>query len=230
MSVTAEHDRLERIEVELGDLVRRFAADVALAAPADQVDASFGSFADRMQQTVDRLMSLNGELHEDDFDPRALAEFRGILIETIQAATQADPDRPLDAVDSLLVHAEQLRHIVRDALDGHVEGVTVSEVLTEIRQWLPDARLRDLAVLLDRSERQIQRWSSSQSVAPRRLRLVVRLVALLRHGWTAQGIVAWFSRPRSDLGGRAPIEVLDDPGREADLLAAARRGRAQHGG
>jgi hypothetical protein len=228
MSATVEHeqDRLERIEVELADLKNAVATELARAATADEVDPSF---AERLRSTLDRMVNLDRELQPEDFDPRALADFRGVLIDAVRVVRESEQTRPLDTVDALLVHAEQLRHIVRDAIDGHVEGTTAAEVLAEIKDSIPDARLRDLAALLDRSERQIQRWSQSRSPAPRRMRIVARLVALLRHGWTAPGIVAWFHRPRPELGGSAPAELLDDPSWEAELLAAARRGRAQHG-
>jgi hypothetical protein len=226
MSVIAEQTRLENLETELEDLIQRFATLVASAAAVDEVD---DSFSDRFRQTGSRLLELSGELHEEDFDPRALAEFRGILIEAVREIAEADPQRPLDAIDALLIRAEQLRHIVRDALDAHVGGETAGAVLAQLRGWLPDARLRDLGELLDRSERQIQRWSGSTTPPPRRLVLVTRLVALLRHGWTAPGVVAWFRRARPDLGGKSPLEILDDPAQEAGLISAARRGRAQHG-
>lgn len=219
-------ERLRRLGMELGELIDKLAREVAAAAPAGVVHESYVA---RFKETANRLLRLNGELREQDLDPQALAEFRGILIEAVRELNEADPERPLDTFDTLLVRAEQLRHIVRDALDGRVSGATTAEVLSELRAWLPDARLRDLGELLDRSERQIQRWSGSAGDPPRRLRLVARLVALLRHGWTAEGVVAWFRRARPDLGGKPPLELLDDPDREADLILAARRGRAQHG-
>ena len=40
---------------------------------------------------------------------------------------------------------------------------------------------------------------------------VARLVAILRHAWTDEGVVAWFYRPRKDLDARKPIELIDEP-------------------
>jgi hypothetical protein len=57
---------------------------------------------------------------------------------------------------------------------------------------------------------------------------VAALVAVLRHDWTEDGIVAWFNRPRRDLDGRAPIALLDDPNSEQALLSAARSSRSQY--
>jgi hypothetical protein len=225
---TVAENRLESIEGEITDLIEPFVREVSKVASKDEVDSSF---VDRFRDTSRRLIELNDELHEDDFDPRALAEFRGLIINAIKDVEEADPNRPLDTMDSLLVHAEQLRHIVRDAMDGHVGGVgqSASEVMKNLRQTLPSIRQVELAALLGRSQRQIGRWAALQGPPPSRLELVARIAALLRHSWTEDGVVAWFFRPRPDLRGRKPIDLLDDSGREAELITAARRGRAQHG-
>ena len=52
---------------------------------------------------------------------------------------------------------------------------------------------------------------------------------LLAETFTPEGALAWFDRPRRDLGGAAPIDLLDDPAAHDALLDAARRGRAGHG-
>lgn len=228
MATLAEKGRLETIEVEISDLVEPFIREVSKAATQEEVDPSF---LDRFRDTARRLFELNEELHEEDFDPRVLAEFRGIIISAIKDVSEADENRPLDTVDSLLIHAEQLRHLIRDALDGHVGGVgqRSKEVMESLREILPSIRQVELAALLGRSQRQIQRWSTQEGPPPRRLELVARLSALLRHSWTEDGVVAWFFRPRQDLGGKKPVDLLDDPAWEDRILKAARRGRAQHG-
>lgn len=227
MTKVAEN-RLENIEVELAELVEPFFREVSKAASTDEVDPSF---VDRFRETARRLIELNDELNEDDFDPRALAEFRGIIINAIKDVAEADPDRPLNTIDSILIRAEQLRHIVRDAMDGHVGGVgqSTDQVMESLRQALPSVRQVELAALLGRSQRQVQRWANQEGPPPRRLELVARIAALLRHSWTEDGVVAWFFRPRPDLRGKKPVDLLDDPNREVELVTAARRGRAQHG-
>lgn len=220
--------RLGHIEGEIGELVDPFIREVVAATSKDAVDPSF---VDRFRDTAKRLIDLNDELHEDDFDPRALAEFRGIIINTIRDVGEADPDRPLDTIDSILVHAEQLRHLVRDAMDGRVGGLGQSsaEVMQSLRRILPSIGQVELAALLGRSQRQVQRWAHQTGAPPRRLELVARIAMLLRHSWTEEGVVAWFMRPRPDLGGKKPIDLLGEPSRELELITAARRGRAQHG-
>jgi hypothetical protein len=221
-------NRLGHIKGELDELVEQFAKELASAAAQEEVDPSF---MDRFHATSTRLIELNDELHEDDFDPRALAEFRGIIINAIKDVQEANPDRPLDTIDSILIHAEQLRHLVRDAMDGHVGGAGQSsaEVMKSLRQTLPSIRQVELAALLGRSQRQVGRWADQSGPPPSRLELVARITALLRHSWTEEGVVAWFFRPRPDFGNKKPIDVLDDPNQELELIAAARRGRAQHG-
>lgn len=226
MAAVAE-DRLENIEVELTDLIGKFVAEVSRATGEGEVDEAY---IDRFRETSRRLVDLNDELHEDDFDPSALAEFRGIILNAVRDVDGADPSRPLDTIDSLLVYAEQLRHLVRDAMDGHVGGAgqNTKVVMESLKDVLPSTRQVELAALLGRSQRQVQRWSTQEGPPPRRLELVTRIAALLRHSWTEAGVVAWFFRPRSDLRNRKPIDLLDDPSHESDLLIAARRGRAQH--
>lgn len=228
MTSLAEKDRLETIEVEISDLVEPFIREVSKAATQEEVDPSF---LDRFRDTSRRLFELNEELHEEDFDPRVLAEFRGIIISAIKDVSEANEKRPLDTIDSLLIHAEQLRHLIRDALDGHVGGVGQSskEVMESLREILPSIRQVELAALLGRSQRQVQRWSTQEGPPPRRLELVARIAGLLRHSWTEDGVVAWFFRPRPDLGGGKPVDLLDDSAWEDRIMQAARRGRAQHG-
>jgi hypothetical protein len=221
-------NRLGHIKGEIDELVEPFASELASAAAREEVDPSF---MDRFRATSMRLIELNEELHEDDFDPRALAEFRGIIINVIKDVQEADPDRPLDTIDSILIRAEQLRHLVRDAMDSHVGGAGQSsaEVMKSLRETLPSIRQVELAALLGRSQRQVGRWADQGGPPARRLELVARIAALLRHSWTEEGVVAWFFRPRPDFGNKKPIDILDDPDLELALIAAARRGRAQHG-
>jgi transcriptional regulator with XRE-family HTH domain len=121
--------------------------------------------------------------------------------------------------------------LVRDAMDGHVGGLGQSsaDVMQSLRRVLPSISQVELAALLGRSQRQVLRWARQAGAPPRRLELVTRIAMLLRHSWTEEGVVAWFMRPRPDLGGKKPIDLLDEPSRELELIAVARRGRAQHG-
>jgi hypothetical protein len=188
-------------------------------------------YVERFVETAQRLSS---QVHKEvppDLDPAALAEIRGHLIDGLEALNELDEARPLDAVDLFVVHAEAVRHIVRDALDGQPEGdeSDARQLLEGISMQLPGISRKELGQLIGVGERQVQRLAKDGATPSRRLQLVARLIALLFRSWTPAGVIAWFYRQRNDLEGRAPIDVLDDPDFERDLMLAARRGRAQHG-
>jgi hypothetical protein len=87
----------------------------------------------------------------------------------------------------------------------------------------------DLAVVLDVSTRELQRWLAPDARGPSgddesRVRVVAQLVNQLRHSFTGTAVMKWFERPHPVLG-VAPIRWLDDPLRYPELLAEARRSR-----
>jgi uncharacterized protein (DUF2384 family) len=221
-----EAERLQALDTELErwkELILRV-GDIR----DSEVDHEYGK---RFAETEKRLLALNEKLHPEDFDPEVLAELRGIMLQWISAAHDLDGRRPLDTVDKYLIHAEAMRHLVRDALDAHVEGAgrDAQAVVTQLREWLPTTTQVEIARLAGISDRQFHRWKTNGGKPPRRLTLVARLVALLHRAWTEEGVIAWFHRARRDLDGHAPIDVLDDPAYERRLLAAVRQGRAEHG-
>jgi hypothetical protein len=139
---------------------------------------------------------------------------------------------PLDAADQYLIDLEAIRHVLRDLLqEQHPQALReeAGQTIALLEQWLPNASVSELADLLGLSVRQVQRRRHERGPATSREQLMARLTAILRHAWTDAGVVAWFHRPRHDLNGRAPIELLDEPDRERDLLVAARSGRVQGG-
>lgn len=229
-----DRDQLERLE----NSIERWQAQLReeLAALSDSTTAAEHpvdpAYVERFVQTAQRLSS---QLHEEvppDLDPAALAEIRGHIIDGLEALIELDEDRPLDSVDSFMVHAEAVRHIVRDALDEQSDGdeSSASELFDGVSKQLQGVTRKQLGELIGVGERQLQRLAKDGDRAPsRRLQLVARLVALLWRAWTPAGVVAWFYRQRGDLDGKAPIDVLDDPDYERELMLAARRGRAQHG-
>jgi hypothetical protein len=229
---TPERRQLER----LGDLIESWQAQLRDELAQDVDESEGGSpfdlaYTERFVRTAQRLSSqLNKEL-PPDLDPEALAEIRGHLINGLEALNEIDESRPLDSIDSFAVHAEAVRHIVRDALDGQAKGdeADAGELLEGLAMQLPGVTRKELSDLLGIGERQMQRLAKGDAKPSDRLRLVSRLVALLWRAWTPAGVVAWFYRQRTDLDGKAPIDVLDDPEYERSLMVAARQGRAQHG-
>ena len=192
-------------------------------------DRQVEDFADTMRRVVTRLSKDLGPL---DVDPESLAEIRGVIIGGIERLdTTGDADSRIDVLEDLLIRGEKIRHVLRDALDADVgadprDARAMGDSLVE---WLPRVPQREIAQLVGISLRQFQRWLKDGGESPRRLELVARLVALLKRAWTPEGVVAWFHRPRRDLDGRAPVNVLDDPAAEQALMRAVRQGRAQHG-
>ena len=183
---------------------------------------------DLTTNTLERIAELDDDLHVADFDPEWVAEFRGLLLDIVRATQTKEP---LDAYDKLLLNTEAIRHLLRDAVDGHVRGCedNVGGMVQQLTQWLPRVSQAELAQLMGISIRQFQRWTTSDAAPSRRAQLVARLIAILRRSWTPEGVVAWFYRPRPSMNSQAPIDVLGDPAYEQELLLAVRHGRAQHG-
>jgi uncharacterized protein (DUF2384 family) len=222
-----EAERLQALDTELESWKEHILRGVEQIR-ASKMDQSYGA---RFAETQQRLLALNETLHPEDFDPEALAELRDIMLKWISAANDFDEARALDTVDTYLIHAEAMRHLVRDALDAHVEGADrdAQAVVRQLLAWLPNTTQAEIARLVGISDRQFHRWKASGGNPPRRLTLVARLIALLRRAWTEEGVVAWFHRPRRELDGKTPFDVLDDPAYERLLQTAVRQGRAEHG-
>jgi hypothetical protein len=186
----------------------------------------------RWQHTASRLSDAINRSAPPSLDPEQLAEIRGELLEMLQRVTDNDPERPLDSIETALLGLEAIRHIVRDALDQQAPGESDARgLLIGLQEALPHIGRKDLADLLSTSDRSIQRiLANPAQVEPsRRLHIVARLVALLRRGWTPEGVVAWFHRPRVELGERSVLAAIDDADLEQDIFELARHGRAQHG-
>lgn len=184
---------------------------------------------DRLLQTVRRLAQRTNENLPPQLDERAVAEIRQRLISLLTLEIEETPD--LDVADRFLMEMEAVRHIIRDVLDEQppVELRDATNVVVLLEQWLPGVRVVQLAELLGLSARQLQRRRLEGGESTPRAALVARLIAILRHGWTDQGVVAWFHRPQARLAGKKPIDLLDDPSYERELLVAARAGRVQGG-
>lgn len=219
-------ERLSRKDREVEDLKRAFVDAAVHLAAAPEVD---GSHDDRWRAIDRRVRVLGRDLQATDYDKDQLAEFYSTVLE-IRDLMDTDP-HTLDTIDALLLAIERVRHVVRDALDEHVAGVfdDVGLVIGELLTRLPGVKRDALAQLLGVDRRTIPRWAKQSGAPPRRVAAVARLVSILCHNWTPEGIVAWFHRPRRDLEGRTPLAVLgDDPFDEDALISAARAGRSHY--
>jgi hypothetical protein len=222
-------ERLEKLDREVSTLQRMFVEAVEEVRRAPETDDSFDA---RWMETAKRLKNLRGAIRPEDYDKNQFATLATAMLDIRDQLDRLDheEDGKLDACDSLMILLEQVRHVVRDALDEHVTGVAddVGLVMHDLDEWLPTTPDRTIADLLAVDRRTLSRWRGQAGEPRRSLRVFARLVAVLRHNWDEQGIVAWFDRPRRDLGGRRPATVLLDPNYEDELISAARAGRSQY--
>jgi hypothetical protein len=201
------------------------ALDVAAQSDALDVDA-LNRLNDTFKQVAARV---NANL-PPEIDAATSDELRKRIVDLL--TRDYESASPLDSADAFLVEMEAIRHIIRDLLEEQppVSLQDASRAIALLEQWLPGVTQTQLAELIDYSPRTMQRLVRAEqksTTATHRLQVVARIVAIVRHAWTPQGVVMWFSRRRADLGGRAPVELLDDPVHEHELIRAARAGRVQ---
>lgn len=223
---TSTVERLEALDHEVEGLMDRFV--VAISQLQKVTDADDTSLEDGWRSISRRLQQLRYALEPDDFDKEQLVAFAQALLDIRDLV---DDRESFDSLDQLLVRFERLRHVVRDALDEHVNGVAgdSSVVLQEMFTRLPTASRDQIGELVGVNRRTLTRWLDEGRPPSWRLQVVARLVAILRHNWSSDGILAWFRRPRRDLGGKRPLDVLKhEPIDEDVLLSAARAGRSQY--
>ncbi len=208
----------QTIEEEIAEVSLRLAAQ-------PQIDEDVLIFVDRL---ADELI---------DVPAAALIRVDPYFLLAAQRATIGslrvlDAPDPLAARDQLRIRLEQLRQVYRDLAEGKV--VYDSRSPKEVAAWLaevldvPQARLAELTGV---SARTFQRWvSRSDKVVPdgedaRRLFVIAAAANHLRHALTGPGVVSWFERSNTQLEGRRPLDLLDNPeeaGRLATLAASTR--------
>jgi transcriptional regulator with XRE-family HTH domain len=217
---------VDRSATALAELKEDLVEAAARLGSAPEVDASF---EERWSGLADRLREVREGLRVEDYDRDQAA----LLFSTLfDIRDLLDGPRDLDTIDRLVLAVERVRHVIRDALDERVDGDgdgDTAAVVARLDERLPGVTRDDLAGIVGVDRRTLSRWRASAAPPGERLRLVARLVAILGHSWTPAGIVAWFHRPRRDLGGRTPLAVLSrrNPDEEA-LVSAARAGRSMY--
>jgi hypothetical protein len=226
MPVLDEHDRAALIEAD--DELLGLQAALEAAAQSDAIDRDA---IDRLRETAqDVVARVNAKLPMH-VDADARDEIRRRLLDML--TLKLDEGELLDLADRALIEAEAVRHVVRDLLDEQppVELRDEGATIRKLEDWLPALTVMQLSELTGVSVRQLQRRRrDGGGMSSPRLQLVAQLVAILRHAWTDRGVLAWFEKSRAELDGDAPIDLLDDPERERDLLLLARAGRAQGAG
>jgi hypothetical protein len=224
---TSTNERLERLDREVEELQQGFVEAVGQLQSAPQVDESHDA---RWTSIAHRLRHFRTELRPEDYDRNQIAELYTTLFD-IRDILDSREQPDLEDLDQLLIQIERVRHVVRDALDEHVTGVAgdIGAVMKELNGWLPNTPQHEIAELVGVNRRTLNRWADKSGPPGRRLEIVARLVAILRHNWSEEGIVAWFNRPRRDLDGRTPLALLKQKNFDEDaLIQAARAGRSQY--
>jgi hypothetical protein len=226
-TIQTPEERLERVDQELDELKTAIVDAIQQLQRASEVDDSFDG---RWQDVRSRITAIQHDVHPPDYDKDQVVELYQSLLEIKELLNTSEEPCHLDTCDQLLVNIERIRHVVRDALDEHVGGVQsdVGLVMADLARWLPSTPDRVVAELVGVDRRTLSRWKKQSGPPRRRVRMVASLVAVLRHNWTEEGIVAWFYRPRRDLDGRKPIALLDDPNEDYALISAARSSRSQY--
>ena len=94
--------------------------------------------------------------------------------------------------------------------------------------------MSDLARLLGVSTKTVGAWRSGKPVRQKaeRVKLVAQLVSYLHYSMTPTGLVMWFENEADLLGGRSPLQLMDESvsGAWEPLVAYARGGRGQLAG
>jgi hypothetical protein len=208
---------VERPEIVVQELTQ---AQARLAREAE-VPASIEELVREVASAVVRL----GDDQIASVDPYLIIALQRAVIAAQNALDSSDP---ADARKQLRVSLEQIRHAFRDIAEG--EPVSEGRPAEELARWLAevtDVPQHRLAELIGVPDRTWQRWvSTTDPTAPtgdhaRTLRLVARIANHLRHALTGPGVVNWFDRPRADLRGASPRQLLDDPEAAARLTTLA---------
>ncbi len=220
-------ERLGKFDQELEDLQRGFIEAVEHLRQAPEAD---GSYEERWEEIARRMKGLRDGIQAEDYDKEQLATLAGTLLDIRDQLDRSDAPGNLDVCDQLMIMLERIRHVVRDALDEHVSGIggDVGIVIADLERWLPHIPDQTIADLVGVDRRTLSRWKTQGGQPRRGLRVFARIVAILRHNWDEEGIIAWFGRPRRDLDGRRPATLIGDPNAEDELISAARAGRNQY--
>lgn len=171
---------------------------------------------------------------DEQVDPYLLASLMQGVISALRVEDRRDDD-PLVARRHMRVALEQVRVALRDIAERqHVSpAVDAKELATWVDRVLDSVSDEDKAGLVGVSRRTWQRWTSPDDGAPSgedldRLRSVARATAHLRYSFTPAGVLGWLRRPHPMLGGQPPLNLLMDPVRAPDAIAAAAATRANY--
>jgi hypothetical protein len=203
-------------------------------AEAEELNRQLATERDVSRATREATRSLVehlGELSEplaEEVDPYLVLGLQKGMVDALLALDSvAAPRAPLR------VAIERIRQALRDMVEG--EPVSENRPAKDVARWLAstiDAPQTALADLIGTSARTWQRWvSPTDSASPvgedaRRIRVVARIAAHLRHALTGPGVIAWFNTPRQEFGGLAPSDLLKQADAAVQLERLASRARS----
>jgi transcriptional regulator with XRE-family HTH domain len=164
----------------------------------------------------------------EDYDVRKLLEF----IVELRRLLDVEPSVPV-AEGDIEVATMRMADAVR-RIQSRLERARLdepSEAADYVFEALGGLPASDLSRLLGVSPRTVSAWRHGSTVRQNadRVVIVAQLAADLRGSMTPRGIALWFDASRPQLGGRSPLEVLEERDKLAQLklLSLARGGRAQ---
>jgi hypothetical protein len=182
------------------------------------------------QGLEDAVLDLSNSLPEgtEDYDARKLFEFLIELRRAIAADVEATDERGDVELATMkmrdVVHriARRLEHAILDDPQAAARSVFTT---------LGNIGVGDLARLLGVSTKTVNTWKGGGPVTRKAERVVVlaQLLTYLRSSMTPVGLVMWFDAPRQQLGGRTPLELLNENEAAAreTLVSLARGARGQ---
>ena len=167
----------------------------------------------------------------EDYEARQLLVFLTSLRRTVEAdGTASDADGTVQLAVARVgdIARRMARRLEHSALED------ADEAAGYVFEQLGSVGVSDLARLLGVSTKTVGAWRSGKPVRQKaeRVKLVAQLVSYLHYSMTATGLVMWFENGADLLGGRSPLQLMDESvsGAWEPLVAYARGGRGQLAG
>lgn len=223
------------------DELTEFERDLQRLITGDDAPVGDRSLFDRIDETLARLLELSQADIQLELSETLRVELLQYCLTTVAKLDNArrageNTEMARRYVAEALLDLEAMRHIIRDAIDheplrtldlgGRERALSKHDAARHVEQWLPRLTVEQRAEMLGTDARTLRRWrDAGDASAPRRAELAVDLAAVLRHSWTDEGVLRWFSRPHPMLDGHAPNDVIDNVDWELRLRDAARAAR-----
>jgi transcriptional regulator with XRE-family HTH domain len=167
----------------------------------------------------------------EDYEARQLFVFLTSLRRTLEADTTGS-----DADGTVQLAVAQVGDVARRMARRLEHSVLedAEEAAGYVFEQLGSVGVSDIARLLGVSTKTVGAWRSGKPVKQKadRVKLVAQLVSYLRYSMTPTGLVMWFENEADLLGGRSPLELMEESvsGAWEPLVSYARGGRGQLAG